>query len=489
MGGRSTPLLRSLAPTVHELDLPRQPFQRLIEANRQDQRQAAYETFDELVGYCELSANPVGELVLHVFGAATPDLIVLSDRVCTALQLAEHWQDVAEDYRNGRIYLPGEDRRRFGVADAELAAPETGAALRRLLEFEVARARDLLDSGREPRRAPARPGAARGGRLRRRRAGDARRDRRDRLRRRRRRPAGEQRPACPADPSHLGEGPMSASAVAPAYEHCRRLARESGSSFYTGMRLLPPDRRAALFAVYALARRIDDIADGDLEPAAKLAELNRTRELLTELDSADDPVLVAVADAARRFPIPLEAFGDLVDGAELDVLETECVTFADLERYARCVAGSIGRLALGVFDCSDRERGSGLADDLGVALQIGNTLRDVREDLENGRVYLPREDLERFGCTIRDGELHGPDRARARLRGAARALLARARPGPRPAPRSPQRRLRARHGRASTGACSTGSPQEPALALRGRLSLRPWEKGLVLARSLTGSGA
>ena len=141
------PLLRRLAPTVHELDLPRQPFQRLIEANRQDQRQAAYETFEELVGYCELSANPVGELVLHVFGAATPDLIVLSDRVCTALQLAEHWQDVAEDFRNGRIYLPGEDRRRFGVTDAELAAPGTGAALRRLLAFEVARARDLLDSG------------------------------------------------------------------------------------------------------------------------------------------------------------------------------------------------------------------------------------------------------------------------------------------------------------------------------------------------------
>ena len=281
---------------------------------------------------------------------------------------------------------------------------------------------------------------------------------------------------------------MSATAVAPAYEHCRRLARESGSSFYTGMRLLPPDRRAALFAVYALARRIDDIADGDLEPAAKLAELNRTRELLTDLDSADDPVLVAVADAARRFAIPLDAFGDLVDGAELDVLETECVTFADLERYARCVAGSIGRLALGVFDCSDRARGNGLADDLGVALQIGNTLRDVREDLENGRVYLPREDLERFGCAIRDGEFTGPielvlafgaqrglcwlerglDLVPLLDRRSAACVLAMA---------GKYRRLLDR------------IAHDPALALRGRLALRPWEKGLVLARSLTGSGA
>jgi squalene synthase HpnC len=143
------PLLQRLAPTLRALELTPEPFIRLIEANRRDQTTAAYETFDELVGYCELSANPVGELVLHVFGVATPDRIALSNRVCTALQLAEHWQDVAEDYRNGRIYLPAEDLRRFGVGDADLAAPATGAALRHLLGFEVTRARELLDTGAE----------------------------------------------------------------------------------------------------------------------------------------------------------------------------------------------------------------------------------------------------------------------------------------------------------------------------------------------------
>jgi len=187
---------------------------------------------------------------------------------------------------------------------------------------------------------------------------------------------------------------MSAEA---AYEHCRRVARASGSSFYAGMRLLPPDRRAALFAVYALARRIDDIADGELSAGDKLAALERERAALTAIDASEDPVLVAIAHAARRFPIPLDAFGDLVDGAEMDTRGTSYETFAELERYCRCVAGSIGRLSLGVFDCSDRERGTPLADDLGVALQIGNILRDVGEDLANGRVYLPREDLERFG--------------------------------------------------------------------------------------------
>jgi len=141
------PILRRLAPTVHALDLPRGPFLRLIEANRRDQETVSYSTFEELCGYCDLSANPVGELVLHVFGAATPDRIALSDRVCTALQLAEHWQDVAEDYRAGRVYLPADDLARFSVTPAELGDARTGTSLRALLAFEVARARELLDEG------------------------------------------------------------------------------------------------------------------------------------------------------------------------------------------------------------------------------------------------------------------------------------------------------------------------------------------------------
>jgi squalene synthase HpnC len=156
-GAPEHPLMQRLASTVHALDLPRGPFLRLIQANRRDQVQETYATFDDLVSYCDLSANPVGELVLHVFGAATPERIVLSDSVCTGLQLVEHWQDVAEDAARGRVYLPAEDLDRFGVARADLEAsdklslegsgPGTGAALRELLAFEVARARALLDEG------------------------------------------------------------------------------------------------------------------------------------------------------------------------------------------------------------------------------------------------------------------------------------------------------------------------------------------------------
>jgi squalene synthase HpnC len=141
------PVLRRLEPTVRELSLPRGPFDRLIDANRRDQEVAVYGTFDELVAYCDLSANPVGELVLYVFGAVTAENVALSDRICTALQLAEHWQDVAEDRAAGRIYLPAEDLARFGVTPGDLDAPIAGVELRELMAFEVERARGLLDEG------------------------------------------------------------------------------------------------------------------------------------------------------------------------------------------------------------------------------------------------------------------------------------------------------------------------------------------------------
>src|SRR6266576_3067605 len=143
------PLLRRLAPSVRELGFPRRAFLRLLAANRQDQEVSRYASYDDLAAYCDLSANPVGELVLYTFRAATPERIALSDSVCTGLQLAEHWQDVGEDYRRGRIYLPQEDLERFRVPEDELAAERPGERLKDLLAFEVERGRRLLDPGVE----------------------------------------------------------------------------------------------------------------------------------------------------------------------------------------------------------------------------------------------------------------------------------------------------------------------------------------------------
>jgi 15-cis-phytoene synthase len=213
-----------------------------------------------------------------------------------------------------------------------------------------------------------------------------------------------------------------------AYRYCEEITWSQARNFAYGIRLLPPAKRQALAAVYAFARRIDDIGDGDLPPPAKLAALAGARASVTALSAghhppggngsvprenggppgdgaADDLVLVALADAANRFDIPLAAFGELIDGCEADVRGTTYSTFDDLLHYCRCVAGSIGRLSLGVFGTADVATAAPLADALGVALQLTNILRDIREDYLGGRIYLPAEDFERFGCSLGNGAL------------------------------------------------------------------------------------
>jgi squalene synthase HpnC len=142
-----SPVLRRLKVTVDECDLPHAPFQRLVQANVQDQVVTRYPTFSDLQDYCVLSADPVGRIVLGVFGRSSPERVVRSDQVCTALQLVEHWQDVAEDRRAGRIYLPQEDLARFKVREFDLDGDVTPQALRTLLSFETDRAEALLDEG------------------------------------------------------------------------------------------------------------------------------------------------------------------------------------------------------------------------------------------------------------------------------------------------------------------------------------------------------
>jgi phytoene synthase len=193
-----------------------------------------------------------------------------------------------------------------------------------------------------------------------------------------------------------------------AYAQCEQITWEQARNFAYGIRLLPPDKRRALAAVYAYARKIDDIGDGDLPAAEKKAGLEAARQQVHNLVATvkgdvsatideSDAVLVALADAGKRFPVPLEAFEELIDGCLADVDQVSYATFDDLLWYCRCVAGSIGRLSLGIYGPTHPERQNKLADDLGVALQLTNILRDVREDFLNNRVYLPKEDLDKFG--------------------------------------------------------------------------------------------
>jgi phytoene synthase len=283
---------------------------------------------------------------------------------------------------------------------------------------------------------------------------------------------------------------MTLTSLHEAYDACADITRDQARNFHYGIRLLPADKRAAMCAVYALARRIDDIGDGALSRDDKLARLDAVRTALHGGDDGD-AVLLAVHDAARRYPIPLEAFDDLIDGVTMDVAGARFTTFDEVVHYCRCVAGSIGRLCLAVFGSDDVARGAGYADALGVALQQTNILRDVREDLLVGRVYLAQTDLDRFGVELRldaDGALADDDGGLAAL---VRWSADRARTwyddGLRLLPLLDRRS-------AACAAAMTGIYRrlldhiaaDPHRVYVGRTSLSAWQKSFVAARALVG---
>ncbi len=272
-----------------------------------------------------------------------------------------------------------------------------------------------------------------------------------------------------------------------AYRECERITWTQARNFAYGIRLLPADKRRGLAVIYAFARRIDDIGDGTMPAEEKIAALEEARRAVLHLSSADpaDPVLLALADTGRNFPVSMQAFGELIDGCVADVRGTSYQTFEDLHYYCRCVAGSIGRLSLGIFGTSgDPEEASRLADSLGVALQLTNILRDIREDHANGRVYLPAEDLVKFDCDLEDPDIAQFTRLvefeaeRARDRSATGMQLL---------------PLLDRRSAACTGAMAgiyrrllKRIAAQPAGVLRGRMSLSAGQKAAVAVQALAG---
>ena len=282
-----------------------------------------------------------------------------------------------------------------------------------------------------------------------------------------------------------------------AYRECERITWTQARNFAYGIRLLPAGKRRGLAVIYAFARRIDDIGDGTL-PAEKtimsaeekIAALEQARRAVLDLRSPDpdDPVLLALADVERNFPVPMQAFGELIDGCVADVRGTSYQSFEDLLHYCRCVAGSIGRLSLGIFGTSgDPEEASRLADSLGVALQLTNILRDIREDYQNGRVYLPAEDLAKFDCALSaDNRAQSPSFTRLVEFEAERARDWYA-AGMQLLP------MLDRRSAACTGAMAgiyrrllDRIAAQPAAVLSGRMSLSAGEKAAVAVKALAG---
>jgi phytoene synthase len=289
-------------------------------------------------------------------------------------------------------------------------------------------------------------------------------------------------------------GPGPSPTVAEAYAACEAITKAEAKNFSYGIRLLPAPKRAALSAVYALSRRLDDIGDGAAPDAEKLTALAAARADVEGLSlNSSDPVMVALADASTRYPIPLDAFLELIDGVEMDVRDVTYETFDELVLYCRRVAGTIGRLSLGIFGTATRidPAHAKIADDLGIGLQQTNILRDVREDLLLGRIYLPRAELARAGIVLEidaAGALGGP----------REALLTYLRDGARRAQDWYDRGLRLLDllEWRSSACCAAMAgiyirlnrriATDPAPVLRERMALPGWEKAVVAARSLAG---
>lgn len=287
--------------------------------------------------------------------------------------------------------------------------------------------------------------------------------------------------------------------VLAAYSYCETVTGQQARNFAYGIRLLPAPKRRAMSALYAFSRRVDDIGDGTLPTDVKETRLEETRAVLARVRSKEvaeddtDPVAVALAHATEQFPLPLEGLDELIDGVLMDVRGQTYESWDDLKIYCRCVAGAIGRLSLGVFGTEPgapgAERASEYADTLGLALQLTNILRDVREDAEGGRTYLPADDLGKFGCSAGFASATPPEGAdfaglvHFEVR-RARALFAE---GYRLLPMLDRR----------SGACVAAMAgiyrrlldrieRDPEAVLRGRVSLPGREKAYVAVRGLSG---
>ena len=433
-GVPSHPVLIALRETIRAKEIPIEPFSDLLRAFRQDQRVQRYATWDDVLDYCVYSANPVGRLVLYLCDYRDAERQRLSDCTCTALQLANFWQDVSRDLEKGRIYIPLDAIREHGLEENDIVSRHFDERYVRLMKSLILRTRELFAAG-----APLasqvdgrlrvdielfsrgglaildaieasgyntlqyRPALTKWSKLRL--IGGALFS-----------PAASGAPAksaqvAAAGDSKKGTAPAnapSAEAIRESYAECNRISRESNSSFYLAFFGLRKPKRNALCALYAFNRLVDNISDepGDLD--SKRRGLARWRGLLDEAaawNTGGHPILPALADTISRFEIPTRYFHDLILGAEMDLTIHSYATFDRLAEYCYRVAGTVGLTCTHVFGFRD-PKAPDLAERLGLAFQLTNIIRDVRSDYEMGRVYLPQEDLDRFGCRTKD--LAGP---------------------------------------------------------------------------------
>ena len=449
--GRPThPVFVALRQTIEAKEIPERPFADLLRAFRQDQVVKRYETWDAMIDYCVYSANPVGRLVLYLCGYRDEARQKLSDATCTALQLANFWQDVSRDLEKGRIYIPLDVATKHGVTEQDILTRRFHEGYVHLMKDLVCRTRELFSLGAAlPKMVDGRLSVdldmfSRGGLV----ILDAiEASGYDTLHHRPVVTKGKQlrllagallagltaasdAGAVAAKAHRSGGGKPHRSQVldaprhldvAESYAACLEVARTSHSNFYYAFYLLPKAKRNALAALYAFNRLVDDVADEGADRAAKQRGLARWRaeldEAVTGVDQCFDgtaatpllesphsaamAILPALADTLERYKIPTRYLHDLISGAEMDLTIQSYPTFERLREYCYRVAGTVGLTCTHVFGFKD-SRAIDLAEKLGLAFQLTNIIRDVHEDYSVGRIYLPEEDLSRYNVAPSD---------------------------------------------------------------------------------------
>jgi squalene synthase HpnC len=444
-GKPSHPVFVALRETIVARDIPRQPFADLLKAFRQDQTVKRYPNWDAVLGYCVYSANPVGRLVLYLCGYGDEQRQRLSDATCTALQLANFWQDVSRDLDIGRIYIPLDAAAEHGLSESDIVARRFDERYVGLMEDLIARTRILFAEGQplakivdgrlsvdlemftrgglavldaiaaigydtlhhRPAVSKLKQAALLGRSLVAHMAGGN--------------PRSDRMAPPPAVVGGQHAAPQLGTTVSDSYEECHRIARASHSNFYYAFFLLPKPKRDALAALYAFMRLVDDVSDESQSLPAKqrglakwraafdeavtghaqLFDGNAAMPLPSETLYGEAEVLPALVDTMQRYKMPARYLHDLVSGAEMDLMVRRYPTFDRLREYCYRVAGTVGLTCTHVFGFSDA-RALDLAEKLGLAFQLTNIIRDVHEDYKLGRVYLPDEDLLRYGVSPED---------------------------------------------------------------------------------------